>query len=604
GVLVDSTAASMPVDIDSSRAVALADFDSDGDLDLVFANHEDRLHAGACVPSCPGPIAERNRLYLNDGFGGFTDATVNQLPGGLDVTTALLACDVTGDGHDDVVFGNLDGRRLLINDGTASFHDYGMALVGAMPGAVFNSPWDETHSIAIGDVDSDGSPDMVLGNGRLGPGGSSRFQNSLYLNDGFGGYRQATAGRLPNDSDFTNVVAMADVDGDGDLDVITGNAQGFGGGAQNRLLLNDGSGVFADETAAQMPIDADVTHDLVVADIDGDGDVDLLFANDGTSRLYRNQGNGFFVDATASLFAVAGGAAAIACGDVDGDGDLDVALGDAGQNRLLLNNGTGLFTEVTASQLPAHLDTTTALRFADVDGDGDLDLVIANHGQTRLCLNDGAGTFSDASLSQMPVDADISSGLQLGDLDEDGDLDLVLANDGQNRLYQNDGSGTFTDATVALLPTDQDTSNGVSLADVDRDGDLDIISANFGPCRLQFNLLRQLDAPKPPRLGRTNVLDVYSRIPAQPSVDLAIVYLSTGTASIPVPGLGMIGLDLNQAVALAPAVISQPSGIASVSYTLPAMPALAGLSIYAQALVLRWSISLKLSNATADVIIP
>ena len=119
-------------------------------------------------------------------------------------------------------------------------------------------------------------------------------QNRLYLNDGTGTFVDATASRMPTDPDNTQAVACGDVDGDGDPDLVFGN---FGTAFQNRLYLNDGTGTFADVTAARMPMDTDLTAAVAYCDVDGDGDPDLVLGNRGQSRLYLNDGTGTFTDA-------------------------------------------------------------------------------------------------------------------------------------------------------------------------------------------------------------------------------------------------------------------------------------------------------------------
>lgn len=239
---------------------------------------------------------------------------------------------------------------------------------------------------------------------------------------------------IPADSDRSWAVLLRDLDGDGDPDLIFN-------GQQNRLFLNAGDGTFIDATAGRLPRPSDHTNGMAAADVDGDGDVDLVFGNAGF-------------------------------GDI------------AGQNRLYLNSGNATFVEVTMQQLPADNDTTLAAATADVDGDGDVDLVFGNEGQNRLYLNSGTGTFTDATPQRMPVDSGSATSMQFGDVDGDGFADLVIANSNfssggqQNRLYLNDGTGTFTDATPSHMPTASDRTSSVVSGDVDRDGDLDILFSN------------------------------------------------------------------------------------------------------------------------------
>mgnify|MGYP003679885308 CR=1 FL=1 len=195
----------------------------------------------------------------------------------------------------------------------------------------------------------------------------------------------ATATQMPADNDDTWSVALGDVDGDGDLDIAIGNY-----GQQNQLYLNDGTGTFTDATATHMPVVSSLTSSVALGDVDGDGDLDMVLGNGHPSgfpvylqqnHLYLNDGAGTFSDATATQMPWANSATrSVALGDVDGDGDLDLVFGNSGWwNRLCLNNGTGTFSDATATQMPVDNDDTWSVALGDVDGDGELDIAIGNN---------------------------------------------------------------------------------------------------------------------------------------------------------------------------------------------------------------------------------
>ena len=291
------------------------------------------------------------------------------------------------------------------------------------------------------------------------------------------GIFELPGGNLPPDSDWSWGVALGDLDGDGDLDII------FANDGQNGLYLNDGAGVFTGAAAANLPVNDTLSWGLALGDVDSDGDLDAIFANTYQNELYLNDGSGLFSDVTATdLPEDDDDSRDVALGDVDGDGDLDAIFANRlSSNRLYLNDGSGVFQDVSRSQFPGDGGNTRGLIMGDVDGDSDLDVVFANKdGQNRLYLNDGYGLFSDVTLSHFPEDYDNSRRIAMGDLDGDSDPDIIFANRrSRNRLYLNDGSGVFQDATALYLPTHDDWSLDVALGDVDGDHDRDIIFANF-----------------------------------------------------------------------------------------------------------------------------
>jgi len=297
-------------------------------------------------------------------------------------------------------------------------------------------------------------------------------------------YENVSASHLPLGSLGNNSMDArpADLDDDGDLDIVI--ASEF---RPNVILINDGTGHFADESVARIPRPSHDSEDVGIADFDLDGDLDIVFVSedDQTNEFYLNDGAGFFSEASGRI-PTAGTSNAVLVAFVNPDSFPDIVIGNAGQNVILINDGSAQFTNETASRLPVNLNVTQDLEWGDVDGDGDEDLIEGNENGNRLLLNNGEGVFVDATALRLPLPAEGEETREadLGDVDNDGDLDLFLANvtfsqgaPPQNRLLLNDGSGFFTDVTATHLPVDQQYTVDGDLVDLDYDGDLDLATA-------------------------------------------------------------------------------------------------------------------------------
>jgi len=265
------------------------------------------------------------------------------------------------------------------------------------------------------------------------------------------------------------------------------------------------AGLWADATAETIGATGEWTNKIELADLNGDGRVDILFANGGNyrepgdpvpSRIFLNQGPGKpFREATTEILGDAPMLVrVIKTADVDADGIVDIFVGATyqTQSRLLLGKGGGSFADVTQTHLPAMPLSLGDVEFGDVDFDGDLDLVLADWGpgdpmkneggRTRLWLNDGAGKFTDATGERMPeVLVRFCWDLEFADVDNDYDLDLMISSklsDG-SFLFENDGKGAFTDVTAGRMP--QFTNNyEFEPLDLNGDGYVDTATINDG----------------------------------------------------------------------------------------------------------------------------
>lgn len=266
--------------------------------------------------------------------------------------------------------------------------------------------------------------------------------------------------------------------------------------AQGAPLWVEAPGVLADT--------ATWTNKVEVADLNGDGRPDLLFANGGDySTPGKPEGNGAFInrggrqpfeDRSLAVFGPTPDLArVIKARDVNADGHVDILVGTTyqTQSRLYLGTGGGAFREVTTTHLPQTPASVGDLEFGDVDLDGDLDVVLADWGagnnmtneggRTRLWLNDGTGRFSDATADRMPPAlVRFSWDLELVDVENDYDLDVVVSCKRciGGYLFRNDGAGTFTHDGPGLP---QYTNNyEYEPMDLDGDGFLDLVTINDG----------------------------------------------------------------------------------------------------------------------------
>ncbi len=316
-------------------------------------------------------------------------------------------------------------------------------------------------------------------------------------------------GIFPGASRWSEGVEMVDVDHDGDLDVIFAEGDGFssaGTKRPNRLYINQwvetGSLSFTDESAARLGGSSNAKG-VTTADVNGDGWVDILFANAFNTDppfLYINQGAsapGFFtLESAARGLTTAYSSAGAQFGDVDDDGDLDLVLCDSGVSFLggsgaspvlYKNDGSGHFTLDAAFVFPpkkAHMD----VQFEDIDLDWDLDCLVfcrANNGAQDhyLLLGDGTGAFSDAS-NLIPSTSGNVYEAEVGDLDGDMDHDLffVSLSSFDEGAMRNEMVETGMLNYIAEPPINSGTDdNEIALFDWDNDGDYDVIVGSLGP---------------------------------------------------------------------------------------------------------------------------
>lgn len=322
---------------------------------------------------------------------------------------------------------------------------------------------------------------------------------------------------LPETGSWTNKVELADLNGDGLLDLLFANGGNYsepGDPELNGAWLNRGATESFEDVSTAVFGGADLTRVIKARDINGDGAVDVFVGNtyQTRSRLLLGRGDGTFQDGSGGLPAGPLSLGDAEFGDADGDGDLDLVLADwgagnnmtnaGGRTRLWLNDGAGRFTDETEGRMPEVLVRFSwDLEFVDVDNDTDLDVLVSckRCPGSFLFHNDGTGSFTEdrRGLPQYTNNYEFEP----MDLDGDGFLDLVTINDGEivdergssrrEHVFRNDGEGRYRDATDGWWPDAEnigEDDNMVAFLDYDSDGDADfLIGSLSGPDRLLIN---------------------------------------------------------------------------------------------------------------------
>jgi hypothetical protein len=314
-----------------------------------------------------------------------------------------------------------------------------------------NNSWD----IRLIDLNADSIPDAV-------------FESKVWFNDGIGNFTKSGlyigSGLYPS---------FADLNGDGFTDVLN----------QDSIFINDGSFHF---TYSKNLVSDIAMYSSVLADIDKDGDIDIISCSDVTDRILLNDGAGNFTNTNKSLGGW--GQANYAVGDMNGDGFTDIyvaiphipPMGGHTPNLIWQGDGAGNYTQKAHDIAGAE---SRAVILVDFDGDSDLDLYVSDATSWgRIFINDGTGNFTDSGqkLGSRTGDA------KAADFNNDGNLDLficqgdgngVSGNGAPGTVWLGDGNGQFTDSEIRLQ-IGNTNSIAVDVSDINNDGRIDAVVAN------------------------------------------------------------------------------------------------------------------------------
>jgi hypothetical protein len=321
--------------------------------------------------------------------------------------------------------------------------------------------------VSIGDLNGDGNLDIVLAKGRHWP-----LVDRVLLGDGRGGFPAAHDLSATSDRSYSG--RLADLDGDGDLDIVISNDDPD----PKLVYLNDGTGHFrVGSTYGRAEWS---TRNAAVADFNGDDLPDIVVANrtgkgPGANYICYNKGDGRF-DADCIAFS-SESATTISPADINGDGliDLVVPHRDGGQSYVYLREAKAEFSDLRRIPFGPPDAAIRMTEAADLDGDGILDIVAIDQRRgVAVYYGQGKDTFSSGT----PIGDGtfVPYALAVGDLNVDGKIDIIVGQvEAPSTVLFNDGSGRrFTPVQVG---DSQGTAYGFAIADLDEDGRPDIVVA-------------------------------------------------------------------------------------------------------------------------------
>ncbi len=447
--------------------MVVADLNGDGTPDVATANWGNFLQ-----------VAPRVSVMF-----GQPDGTLSQPTAYVThrAARAIASGDIDHDGDLDLVtsdygsVGSGTSFSVLRNQGDGTFAPYQDHASGA------SGPF----GLALDDFDGDGWLDVVTTN--LGSPAGNGTTVSLILNDGAGGF---LAPQVFPAVSALGQVSTGDLDGDGLPDIVVSKQFGFGNLSAPHVMMNMGSGFGPAQQLSQIVSGGGAGGNTSLADIDLDGDLDIIFAElklfqNGLNSLYavaiyHNEAGAFGAPVKIPLGSNTGGFSDLEIADVTGDGWPDI-LGAHDANdawAIIRSDGAGGFApfeQLIAGEYPV------AIEASDMDGDGDLEVLVTGQYSETVSVhyNEGAGAFT------MPSMTTVTGGsyhFDAGDVDGDGDLDLAVsrgyASNGSIDVLINDGAGSLAQAATYEAPV---YASSVKLRDLNNDGLADLLWADKYP---------------------------------------------------------------------------------------------------------------------------
>lgn len=460
-------------------SIAVADLNGDGKLDLALTNSEAPANAVG--------------ILLGNGDGTFQNPPLLYSAGLL--PAAIVSLDVNGDGKTDLAvaggYGVLSYFSLttLINRGDGTF-----------PNPIAYPVLQFPYSAVIGDFNGDGYLDIASTSLTL-TGGVSVL---LGKGDGtFQAHLDSSTGQSPT------AIATGDFNGDHTADLVVADSTATG--ELLSTLIGNGDGTFQNTISQSV---SGTLRSLAVGDFNGDGKLDVAAVIDGTNAvsIFLGNGDGSFavpVQYPTGPMLLSPPYHNVLVADFNGDGKLDLGVATDNGIAILLGNGNGTFQPFTLIPSLTSFDPgDDLLALADFNGDGKPDVVKATQtGMVNVALGNSGGTFQQAQAFQIPSILNTQSAV-VGDFNADGKLDLAFASASSNvvTILFGNGDGTFNGHIEYSVPGGSNNVNFVVAADFNGDGALDLALADFGDGQVSVFVNQPVAAFTPRALNFGNQL--------------------------------------------------------------------------------------------------
>ncbi|WP_193789079.1 beta strand repeat-containing protein, partial [Zavarzinella formosa] len=403
-------------------------------------------------------------VLLGNGDGSFGTA-VRYASGTIPFAVAIG--DMNTDGKPDILVADAAAGDVLVltGDSAGSFSLADSVPVGKQP-----------ESLTIADFNNDGKPDFAAGDAGARDGSGSTVVVAFGAGDG-----TFPTGASIQSADILQFVTAADVNGDGKPDLLINR---YIGNAVS-VLLSKGDGTFTSAPGSPVQVGGHQPYSTTVGDVNGDGKPDLVVASVGADniansdvRVFLGNGTGAFSSVAAAVYHTGDGPVSVSLGDVNKDGKPDLLVSTkAGGLDLLLGAGDGTFAEAPGHPIKAN-SNPNSVALADVNGDGKPDLVTVNYGDDTVSVLPGTGNGAFGAAANFPVGVQPAS-VKVGDVNGDGKPDLVTANAGDNTVCVLLGNGVGSFGAAASFGVGSEPYS-VALGDVNGDGKPDLVTANVG----------------------------------------------------------------------------------------------------------------------------